>query len=658
MTRNRKSDIGGEAAPSFLGSSDLQLLLFGGKGGVGKTTCATAAALRLAALFPGRSFLLVSSDPAHSLQDSLAGAHLPLNLCVLELDAQACLTAFRAEHGPKLQRIAAAGTFLDDEDIQKFLSLSLPGLDELMAFLQISDWVEHRCHDCIVVDTAPSGHSLRLLAMPALLRKWLSVLDALLAKTRYMRKVFSRSSAPDDLDLFLKDWWASVQRMARLLRDPARCRFVPVTIAERLSVRETATLLQELRRARVSVSEVVINQLHHSGACAACNQAHTREEQEMRWLADAVAPLPLWTVESFPEEVRGADPLSAFWAHTRLHATFSADAAPPPPARRPAAATAAVLPASGVQLILFAGKGGVGKTTLACSTALRLATNFADKRILLFSTDPAHSLAACLDREVGPRPVPVCPGLCVMEIDSRAEFEALKARYAGDIRDFFQSMSASLDPTFDRVVLERIMDLAPPGLDEVMALVRIVDLLSRDRYDLLVLDPAATGHFLRLVELPALIDQWLKTMFDFLLKYESIFTLPGFSEQLVRFSKRLKQFRRLLADPGQSLVYAVSIPTEMAWEETKDLLEACARMGLHVPAIFLNLMTPPADCAWCAAARRREDSVVTRFREAFPGQRQVLLYRQEQPIGLERLSRLGGELFQATEKWEAIEART
>ena len=171
----------------FFDKPGLQLLLFGGKGGVGKTTCATATALRLSALAPNRSFLLVSTDPAHSVRDSLAGYVPSSRLHVLELDAQQCLTEFREQNGGMLREIAAAGTFLDDEDIHQFLSLSLPGLDELMALLKISSWVESGQYDCIVVDTAPSGHTLRLLAMPDLIRRWLGVLEVLLGKRRYMR---------------------------------------------------------------------------------------------------------------------------------------------------------------------------------------------------------------------------------------------------------------------------------------------------------------------------------------------------------------------------------------------------------------------------------------------------------------------------------------
>lgn len=657
MAKNGEAEKREEAVPSFLDSGSLQLILFGGKGGVGKTTCATAAALRLAAHLPERTFLLVSADPAHSLADSFAASLPPANLTVLELDAQQCLATFRAEHGHTLQRIAAAGTFLDDEDIRRFLSLSLPGLDELMAFLRICGWVEQRLYDCIIVDTAPSGHALRLVGMPALLHNWLSALDALLAKSRYMRKVFGRSSSPDDLDAFLSDWWTSMKRMSRLLRDGARCRFVPVTIAETLSVHETAALLAELRRGQICVRDIVINQVHPAASCPNCGSARTLEEEQVQWLRAAAGSLRFWIVERFADEVRGREWLDRFWVQARLLATPTMAWRGPARVRHLAVPAPAMLPSSDVRLLLFAGKGGVGKTTLACATAVRLAAEFPERRILLFSTDPAHSLSACLAAQVGPSAFSLMAGLSAMEIDARAEFEALKRRYASDIRDFFQSVSASLDLTFDRVVLEKMLDLAPPGLDEVMALGRVSDLLAQDRYELIVLDPAATGHFIRLLELPAIADQWLKTMFDFLLKYERVFTLPGFSEQLVRFSKNLKQFRRILSDPRRAVVYAVGIAAEMAWEEMKDLLDACGRIGVEVPAIFLNLLTPPGDCAWCAAARRREETMSARFRDTFPRQRQILIYRQEQPLGLNGLRRFGSELFQAArQERPALEA--
>ena len=227
-----------------------------------------------------------------------------------------------------------------------------------------------------------------------------------------------------------------------------------------------------------------------------------------------------------------------------------------------------------------------------------------------------------------------------MEIDAQAEFEKLKARYAEDLERFLESVSRGFDLTFDRVVLEKMMDLAPPGLDEIMALTRIMEFLARDSYDLFVLDCAPTGHLIRLLELPDLINEWLKTFFNLFLKYERILRLPGFADELVGISRNLKKLRELLQNPASSVLYAVSIPTQMALEETKDLLAACDRMGIAVPSLFLNLMTPPGDCSLCSSLRRRELLVVEGFRQAFPKKQQTLVYRQPEIAGLEQLEKI------------------
>ena len=299
-----------------------------------------------------------------------------------------------------------------------------------------------------------------------------------------------------------------------------------------------------------------------------------------------------------------------------------------------------------MRFVLFAGKGGVGKTTLSCVTAVRLARDFPEKRILLFSTDPAHSLSACLQAEIGPRPTVLFLGLTAMEIDARAEFEKLKMRYAEDLESFLESVSQGFDLTFDRVVLERMMDLAPPGLDEIMALTRIMEFLARDSYDLFVLDCAPTGHLIRLLELPELINQWLKAFFNLFLKYERILRLPGFADELVGISRNLKKLRELLRNPARSVLYAVSIPTQMALEETRDLLAACDRMGMAVPLVFLNLMTPPGDCRLCSSLRRRELLVAESFRQMFAEKQQTLVYRQPEIAGLERLEKFGRRLYE------------
>jgi arsenite-transporting ATPase len=312
----------------------------------------------------------------------------------------------------------------------------------------------------------------------------------------------------------------------------------------------------------------------------------------------------------------------------------------------PAVVHPAQHPSPETRFVLFAGKGGVGKTTLSCVTAIRLARDFPDKRILLFSTDPAHSLSACLQAEIGPQPTELRLGLTAMEIDPRAEFGKLKARYAEDLERFLRSVSRDFDLTFDRVVLEKMLDAAPPGLDEIMALTRIMEFLSSNSYDLFVLDCAPTGHLIRLLELPALINEWLKAFFSLFLKYESILRLPGFAEDLVKISRNLKKLRELLRNPAASMLYAVSIPTGMALEETRDLVDTCRRMGIAVPLLFLNLMTPPGDCRLCASLRRRELLVTESFRQAFPDTRQTLVYRQPEIAGMAQLQELGLSLYE------------
>ncbi|MBM4295963.1 MAG: ArsA family ATPase, partial [Deltaproteobacteria bacterium] len=639
--------MGATGVLTFLADPHLRLLFFGGKGGVGKTTCAAAAALRYARRFPQGSFLLVSTDPAHSLADSLGDFNPPRNLKVLEFNAQEALEAFKARNRDKLGEIAARGTFLDEEDIRRILDLSLPGLDELMALLEIAGWAERRAYDLIVVDTAPTGHTLRLLTTPELIRGWLKALDALLAKHRFMQQRFRGSYQPDELDEFLVELAAAVKQMEGLLRDSRACRFVPVMLAEDLVISETVNLLGELQRMHIPVTEIVVNRLYPENSCPLCGEGRRRQWQLLRELFSSgqLAGYALLGVPLCPEEVRGAG-LEIFWQGA-IPLDVAAPALPQPPMELPPRVEAAPpCPSPNLTFLIFAGKGGVGKTTLACATAVRLAQEFPDKEILLFSTDPAHSLAACLEAPIGPQPVRLGPGLTAMEIDAPGEFVALKRRYQQELEQFLKTAFENFDFPFDRRVMERMLDLSPPGLDEIMALVRAMDFMEQGRYDIFILDSAPTGHLLRLLELPELIDQWLKTFFGLLLKYKLAFRFPDLSQHLVRISRDLKLLRNLWRDPARAALYAVTILTEMAFQETGDLLAVCGRLGVPVPVLFLNQATPAWDCPLCAALNRREALIKDKFQQTFAGRHQTIIYRQSEPRGLKRLGELGQVLYQ------------
>jgi len=635
------------ASPFFLQNQEKRLILFGGKGGVGKTTCAAATSLHLAGLSPKASFLLVSTDPAHSLADALAGTTPPSNLTLLELDAQRSMERFKREHDEELRQIALKGTFLDEEDVASLLELSLPGLDELMAFLDIARWVETGKYATIIVDTAPTGHTLSLLAMPSLIDRWLQALDTLLAKHRYMRQVFSGRYNLDDLDRFLLDLSRLIKRMSALLQDPQSCRFVPVMLAEELSLNETLDLVAELEQQKVPLHEIVVNKLLSPGSCPACCRERDQQLGVLEKITETFSLNTLIGIPRYAEEVRGGASLERFWDGAGEITGPTMVRNPNLPAQLPRVEQPALPIPEGTTCAIFAGKGGVGKTTLACATALHLAQQAPERRILLFSTDPAHSLADCLLIPLGAEPTPVTAGLSAVEMDARKEFSRLRELYNREVEEFFQKLWPQMDLTFDREVVEKIFDLAPSGLDEIMALSQAIGYLSSGDYDLVILDPAPTGHLVRLLELPELVDRWLKLLFGLFLKYDQIFRLSKVTMRLVAISKDIKHLRQLLSDPQSTSLCAVATPTELAFEETRDLVAACEEIGLSVPHLFLNQVTESGHCPFCTKIKKAERQVTVKFRRSFAEKAITTVYRRGDPRGLLRLRELGQALYQS-----------
>ncbi|MBI4770545.1 MAG: ArsA family ATPase, partial [Chloroflexi bacterium] len=268
-----------EQRPSFLHDERLKLLLFGGKGGVGKSTAAAATGLYWAELHAARKVLVVSTDPAHSLSDSfdqpIGDEIRPItgvpNLFALEMNAGQRLEAFKRQYGEALKTIADRGTYFDREDIADFFDLSLPGLDELMAVIEVADLVSAGEYDLVILDTAPTGHTLRLLALPPLMEDWLRVLNLMLEKHRYMATVIRRRRyRPDETDAFLEHMSADLRRLRALLSDAGSTEFVPVTIPEAMSIEETARLLENLKRVGLHVRSVLVNRVVAHAECRFC----------------------------------------------------------------------------------------------------------------------------------------------------------------------------------------------------------------------------------------------------------------------------------------------------------------------------------------------------------------------------------------------------
>lgn len=630
--------------PSFLSDADLELLLFGGKGGVGKTTMACATALRLASERPDERVLLVSTDPAHSVRDCLGSLELPGNLDVAELDADAEHARFMAEHAQHLHEIANRGTFLDSEDIDGLLNLSLPGVDELMAFLRLAEWVESEEYGVVVVDTAPTGHALRLLAMPEFVEQWLEAMDALLAKHRYMLGLFGgRGRQVDAVEEFLEEMASRVEELGELLSDEDRCRFVPVMIAERASLEETEHLLAQLDEADIAAPEIVVNRLVPQNA--GMDERRERQLLELSMLPELVAARDMFGCGLDPDLAQ-PDGLSTIpdrliepgvLAHAIEERTQASAGGCP-------ASEGVLTLATGRSLYLVAGKGGVGKTTLAATLALGLRDS-AGGPVLLVSTDPAGNLDQTLQCEVGDEPTSVAPGLDAMQIDAGADFEALREQYADELEVLIEKLSGGLDLAFDREAMERLLDLAPPGLDEVMALERVIGFFDRQQYAAIVLDTAPTGHLLRLLELPELVTDWLNGLFKLFVKYQHIFKLPGLQAKLVQLSRGVKALRAILCDPARAALVAVTIPTRMAVEETRDLVAACGRLEVALAGIVCNQVTPEGGGALAQRLRDQERSFVDQARLVAGGVPFCVIFRSGDPRGVQTLTALADGVY-------------
>jgi arsenite-transporting ATPase len=642
-----------QTLPDFLTDTKLRVLIFGGKGGVGKTTAACSTAVHLARTRAEHRFLLVSTDPAHSVKDCFSGTTPPENLNVVEFDSGAKHREFIEQHANDLREIAKRGTFLDGDDVDRFMDLSLPGIDELMAFLQIATWIEEDRYQTIIVDTAPTGHALRLLQMPRFVGKWMEAMEALMAKHRYMASLFGgrgRRRTGDEVEEFLEGLEVTFDAASELLTDATACRFVPVMIAEPMSVAETSDLMVELKDLEVPTRQIVINRVIPASS-AQMSEIRRRQIEALRAAPAELSGLEWWGVELQADEPTGVDRLAAIPSKMMSAADVSRWMQTGAGEAESVAAGLRVngnvpLPAVGAcKLVFFAGKGGVGKTTMACAAASALAATGTED-VLLVSVDPAHSTADCLRLSLDGQAKLLGPRLWAMELDAAREFEQLKEQYLGEIEELFDEILGGADMAYDREAMEHLLDLAPPGLDEIMALIKVIDLIESGKFGVVVLDTAPTGHLLRLLHLPELIEQWTGGIFNVLLKYQKIVRLPKITKKLIEISKGVKRVRSMVRDGVSACLFPVTIATEMALAESGDLVEECRASSLPIPGLIVNQLTPPGTDLLGAAIAQREAGVLETYRKRFSSIPISAVYRSGDLRGLEAVSALGKSVFE------------
>lgn len=301
--------------------------MFGGKGGVGKTSMAAASSLRFAEEYArsrtNEKILIFTTDPAPSLADSFGqkiGSEPTAikgvkNLFAMDVDAKKVLEEFKKEYGDDILDILQQGTYLADGEAEDLFSLDIPGLDEVMGLKKITDFMESREYGLYIVDTAPTGHTLRLLSLPELLDDWIKFLAGLRWKYHAMVRQFAREERVEKADEFLLEMKKTVKRVRELLQDEKRTEFIVVTIAESMGVRETEDLIQSLEEFHIPSRHIIINNIFPKAGCDFVKARRKLQEKYIREIKDKFAAHRITEIALQPNEIQGLAGLKNLGKH-------------------------------------------------------------------------------------------------------------------------------------------------------------------------------------------------------------------------------------------------------------------------------------------------------------------------------------------------------
>ncbi|GAX82278.1 hypothetical protein CEUSTIGMA_g9707.t1 [Chlamydomonas eustigma] len=616
-------------------------IMVSGKGGVGKTSLSASLAVRLAQ--EGHTVLVVSTDPAHSLSDSLAqdvsggkpvlvaGTDLPL--WGMEIDPEEGRREFMEfnESGntggqvQDLMRGMGLGMIADqlaDLKLGELLNTPPPGLDEAVAVAKVVQFVqsaEYAKFTRIVFDTAPTGHTLRLLSLPdfvdASLGKVIRLRKKLSGATAVVRSLFGTAEAQDETVQKLEVLQERIRLVKQLFRNKETTEFIIATIPTYLGINESGRLLQSLRHEGIPCKRIVVNQVVGSGMGQTYLKMKLRDQEaslnmimedpDLTGLRKVLAPL-------VDLEVRGVPALSYFgdvvWKDVYDSMNRGSDR----------------------KYFLMGGKGGVGKTSCSASLAVKFASQ--GLPTLVVSTDPAHSLSDSFDQDLsGGVPVPIRSPmgelpLWGMEISPELAREEMRQVTHDDGGKKLNKVldSVGLGAVADQLKdlqLGELLDTPPPGVDEAVAISKVIQFLKNPEYSQfkrIIFDTAPTGHTLRLLTLPDFLDASIgklvrlrQKLSDTTGAVKSFFTGQAAEKdpavvKLEELKERMAEARDLFRNESSTEFVIVTIPTVMAVSESCRLAGSLKKEGVPLHTIVVNQVVQASATEKFLASRRAD----------------------------------------------------
>jgi arsenite-transporting ATPase len=599
--------------------NQVKFVFFSGKGGVGKSTMSCATAVWLAKA--GFKTLLVTTDPAPNLSDifgqPIGHQIMPIlgidNLHAIEINPDKASEEYR-------ERIVAPLRELLDEKNMNVIKeqLNSPCVEEVAAFDKFIEFMDDPGYDVVVFDTAPTGHTIRLLELPS---GW----------SETLQKSASTCIGPG---ASLQSAKAKYEQAISYLQDRKRTSFVFVLKPENSSLLETKRSAGELSRLGIATSFLIVNGILPEEACTD-DFFRKKKEDEKRIIARIETEFPSLEKVLYPlrdAEVAGIALLDAVGRFVYEGREDKISVAPAAAAAEVHAKQTAypqercldlLKPSNGQRYVFFTGKGGVGKSTIASTTSLYLADH--GYKTLIVTTDPASHLQDIFGQEINHEPTKIrgVDNLYAARIDQRQALEEYKVRILEAIKGQSEETKRSVEE-----------DLNSPCAEEMAAFEKFMSYFEGNGYDITVFDTAPTGHTLRLLELPT---DW-KGFIDLgtLTKQTSEATQNKYADVIEKMRNRDKS-------AFVFVMYPEYTPIVEAWRAAEDLKN---QVGIETAAVAVNYLLPQdaGNNVFFDKRRKQQEKYMVEIENRFHKPMIFATLLDHEPKGLEALRRLGQDM--------------
>jgi arsenite/tail-anchored protein-transporting ATPase len=606
--------------------------------------------------------LLLSTDPAHSLGDifEMTFADVPRQvgvasgkkLLVWQVNAQREFSRFLDRYRESILSIVESGTIFTRKEMEPLLDSTLPGMAEVAALLAINDAINSNKYASIIVDTAPFGHTLRLFGMPQHFLRFLNFLDVASSRDQVLAQTFGGGGVISQP--FLAEWRRMVGDLESALAG-SRSSLVLVTTPEPFALNESLRVRDQLlEETSLRTSAVVLNRAVVSKTtCPRCSHALSRTTAAIKIIKQEFAGAKLMLAHDAGAPVLGVRDLLRFAEHVFAGKKLAPVAAPKKSADLKLKKV--TWPTLSTPLSFSIGKGGVGKTTVSAALAFHQRAGDRRHSVAICSTDPAPSLDDIFRADVSDTAKPVLsdPKLLASELDSVAEYRRWSAGIQQKLND---AMSGSVkgihvDLSFDRQVISALLEIVPPGVDELFAIFRILDMLDVTGQKVII-DMAPTGHALELLRMPERILHWSRLLLKSLAAHRTLPLARDIAVEIATISQRVRELAKMLRDGKRVQIWPVMLPEPLPDRETARLLGAMKDLGADPAAIFVNRVIFADDtrgCKRCTIARSWQQQTLRNIsRRLQRGRRKILVVRNQpdEIAGRKSLSDFTKELWQ------------